>query len=114
MSKITFTLGAAALAALALAGCSTTKEIVTPVPVATATPPTVVVANAPPPPAARVEVRPPAPSAGYVWQDGYWSWRNDQYEWVPGHWETARAGYIRVPQRGELDEQGTSLHGGPN
>lgn len=115
MSKTTFILGATPVALLILAGCShTTREVVTPVPAATAAPPTVVVENAPPPPAPRVEARPPAPSAGYVWQDGYWAWRNGQYEWVPGHWQTARAGSTRAPQRWELEGQGPTLNGGPN
>jgi YXWGXW repeat-containing protein len=114
MSKSRFILGATPVAMLVLAGCShTTKEVVTPVPTATAAPPTVVVANTPPP-APQAEVRPPAPGSGYVWQDGYWSWRNGQYEWVPGHWVTPRGGYSRVPRRGELDGQGTTLHGGPS
>src|SRR5512134_3096997 len=54
MSKTTFILGATPVAVLVLAGCShttSTKEIVTPVPAATAAPPAVIVANAPPPPA---------------------------------------------------------------
>jgi len=104
MSKIKFILPATAVAALAVAGCShTTKEVVvTPAPVATTAQPAVIVSNAPAAPAPRVEVRPTvAPSAGYVWQDGYWSWRNGQYEWVPGHWQISRA------------DQG-SLNGGPN
>jgi len=115
MSKTTFTLAATALAVSVLAGCShttTTREVVvTPEPVATTTPPTVIVANTPAP---RAEVRPPAPAAGYVWQDGYWVSRNGQYEWVPGHWETARVGYTRTPNRWETEGQGSTLKGGPN
>ena len=114
MLKTTFILGTAPVALWILAGCSstTTREVVTPV--ATAAPANVVVANAPPPPAPRAETRPAPPSAGYVWQDGYWVWRDGQYEWVPGHWETARASYRRVPERLELDGQGATLNGGPN
>ena len=115
MSKTTFTLAATAVAVSVLAGCSHTTEevLVTPQPVVTAAPPTVIVANTPAP-APRAEARPPAPGTGYVWQDGYWISRNGQYEWVPGHWETARAGYTRVPQRWESDGQGATLKGGPN
>jgi hypothetical protein len=116
MLKTTFTLGTTAVAALVLAGCShttTEREIVTPAPATTAAPPAVIVANAPPPPAPRAEARPPAPAAGYVWQDGYWSWRNGQYEWVPGHWET-RAGSMRSPQRWESEGRGPTPSGGPN
>ncbi len=87
MSKTAWILGTAP-AALALAGCShtTTREIVTPAPVATA-PPTVVVANNTPPPAPRVETRTPAPGPDYIWQPGYWTLTNGQYTWVSGHWE---------------------------
>lgn len=115
MSKTTVILGATGVAVLVLTGCghSTREVVVTPVPVATAAPSNVVVANTPPP-AARAEERPPAPGAGYVWSDGYWAWRNGQYEWVPGHWDTARAGYTRVPPSSVLDEHGTTLEGGPN
>jgi len=87
MSKSAFILGATPVAILVLAGCShTTREVVTPAPVAAA-PPTVIVANNTPPPAPRVEVRPQAPGPDYVWQGGYWTRMNGQYEWVPGHWE---------------------------
>ena len=36
------------------------------------------------PPAPVVEVVPPLPAPGYVWQPGYWSWNGFQYVWVPG------------------------------
>jgi WXXGXW repeat (2 copies) len=36
------------------------------------------------PPAPVVEVAPPPPAPGYVWQPGYWSWNGVQYVWVPG------------------------------
>jgi WXXGXW repeat (2 copies) len=88
MSKKTaLILGTAPIAALVLAGCGTTREVVTPVPVATAAPATVIVASTTPPPAPRVEVRPPSPGVDYTWQRGYWVLVNGQYEWVPGHWE---------------------------
>ena len=114
MTKTTFILGATPVAILVLAGCShTTEEIVTPVPVVTAAPSTVVVANTPPP-AQQAEPRPQAPGSGYVWQDGYWAWRNGQYEWVPGHWETSRVGYTRAPRRWGPNGQATTPPGGPN
>jgi hypothetical protein len=89
MSKTAFVLGTASIAALVLAGCghTTTREIVTPVPVATAPQPAVIVASNTLPPAPRVEVRPAAPGTDYVWQSGYWMLVNGQYQWVPGHWE---------------------------
>ena len=88
MSKTALILGITPVAALVLAGCShTTREIVTPAPVATAAPPTVIVANSTPPPAPRVETRPMAPGSDYIWQPGYWTLTNGQYTWVSGHWE---------------------------
>ena len=87
MSKTAIILGTAPTAVLVLAGCSHTREVVTPVPVATATQPTVIVAGTAQPPAPRVEVRPLSPGADYVWQSGYWTLVNGQYQWVPGHWE---------------------------
>jgi hypothetical protein len=42
------------------------------------------------PPAPVVEVAPPPPAPGYVWQPGYWSWNGVQYVWVPG-------GYVVAP-----------------
>ena len=115
MSKTTWMLGATPVALLVLAGCShTTKEVVTPVPVTTASPPPAVVVAHTPPPAPQVETRPPAPGAGYVWQDGYWTWRNGQYEWVPGHWESPRGGYTRTPRHWGPDGLGVTPHGGPN
>jgi hypothetical protein len=39
-------------------------------------------------PPAPVYQRPgPPPDRGYVWINGYQSWRGDRYVWVPGHWE---------------------------
>ena len=50
-----------------------------------------IVMVAPPPP--RVEVIGAAPSAGYVWIDGYWNWVGGRHEWVAGHWAAGRPGY---------------------
>src|SRR5580698_9623758 len=44
------------------------------------------------PPAARVEVIGTAPSPGYFWVNGYWSWVGSRHEWVGGHWEAPRPG----------------------
>jgi WXXGXW repeat (2 copies) len=41
------------------------------------------------PPAPVVEVVPPSPAPGYVWQPGYWSWNGTQYVWVPGAYVVA-------------------------
>ncbi len=56
---------------------------------------------APPPP--RVEVVGPPPVAGYLWIDGFWSWRGSRHEWVPGRWEAPRPGYYWAPHRWERD-----------
>ena len=39
-----------------------------------------------PPPAPREEVRGVAPTQGYVWVPGYWTWSNG-WVWNPGRWE---------------------------
>jgi hypothetical protein len=50
------------------------------------------------PPAPRHEVV-PAARPGYVWSNGHYEWRGNQYVWVPGHWLTARSGYeFREPR----------------
>jgi hypothetical protein len=36
-------------------------------------------------PAARVEVIPAPPGAGYNWVPGHWAWRGAHWEWIPGH-----------------------------
>ncbi|NMC70719.1 MAG: BcpO-related WXXGXW repeat protein, partial [Myxococcales bacterium] len=59
----------------------------------------VIVSVAPPPP--RVEVRGVAPAPNYVWIEGSWSWRNDQWVWVEGRWVPPRAGYTWVAPRVE-------------
>jgi hypothetical protein len=41
------------------------------------------------PPAPVVEVAPPPPAPGYVWQPGYWSWNGVRYVWVPGRYVVA-------------------------
>jgi hypothetical protein len=48
-------------------------------------------ANVPPPPV-RVEAFGPAPAPGYVWINGYWGWRGNNYVWFPGR-------YVRPPHR---------------
>ncbi len=50
-----------------------------------------VVMVAPPPP--REEVIGVAPSPGFVWIPGYWSWVGGRHEWVPGYWHAPRPGY---------------------
>ena len=38
------------------------------------------------PPPMRVEVRPTAPGADFVWTPGYYAWRGGRYEWSAGNW----------------------------
>jgi hypothetical protein len=52
------------------------------------------------PPALRHEVVPPS-RAGYVWQPGYWDWRNHRHVWVKGYWVRERPGYYWHPSRWE-------------
>lgn len=52
------------------------------------------------PPALRHEVF-PAPRAGYVWQPGYWQWRDGRHYWARGHWVRERRGMYWHPNRWE-------------
>ena len=52
------------------------------------------------PPAPRYEVV-PAPRVGYVWQPGYWQWRDGRHVWARGHWVRERKGYYWHPSRWE-------------
>jgi hypothetical protein len=71
------------------------------------------------PPAPVVEVAPPPPAPGYVWQPGYWSWNGVQYvwvpggyvvasyvhaAWVPGAWVRHRPGWVWIAGHWRLDE----------
>lgn len=52
------------------------------------------------PPALRHEVI-PSPRAGYVWQPGYWDWRNGRHHWTKGYWVKERRGMHWHPNRWE-------------
>jgi hypothetical protein len=52
------------------------------------------------PPAPRYEVV-PAVRPGYVWQPGYWDWRNNRHAWVKGYWVKERQGMYWHPNRWE-------------
>jgi hypothetical protein len=52
------------------------------------------------PPAPRHEVL-PAHRPGYVWQPGYWDWRNGRHVWVRGAWMRERPGMFYHPSRWE-------------
>jgi hypothetical protein len=54
---------------------------------------TIIVQSAPPAP--RHEVM-PGHRPGYVWSEGHWVWRGDQWTWARGHWVPERAGYAYV------------------
>ncbi|HET7728733.1 MAG TPA: hypothetical protein VFK48_01755 [Usitatibacter sp.] len=53
-----------------------------------------------PPPPPRHEVL-PAHRNGYVWQPGYWDWRNGRHVWVRGYWVKERRGMYWHPNRWE-------------
>jgi len=54
------------------------------------------------PPAARYEVVPEA-RHGYVWQPGYYDYRNRHHVWVKGYWVKERQGQYWHPTRWEQD-----------
>lgn len=95
-------LPAAALCALALAGC-----VVAPAEPYYVGQPVMV---APPPP--RVEVIGVAPYPGYIWIGGYWGWTGHRHEWVPGRWEAPRPRERWVPHRWDHDGRGWREHPG--
>src|SRR5258705_11810854 len=47
------------------------------------------------PPPIRVESRGPAPGSGYVWINGYWGYRGNDYAWTAGRWERPPRGRRR-------------------
>jgi hypothetical protein len=63
----------------------------------------IISASAPPPP--RV-VYVPAPREGYVWQPGYWTMHDGEWEWVHSHWIATRAGYVWYPTHWEQQPDG--------
>ncbi|HLL21743.1 MAG TPA: YXWGXW repeat-containing protein [Kofleriaceae bacterium] len=56
------------------------------------------------PPAMRAERY--APRRGFVWVNGYWDWRGDNYVWVSGHYERERRGYRWRDRRWEERDDG--------
>ncbi len=53
--------------------------------------PQVVIVSPPPPP--RREVVYARPGPGYVWVNGYWSWRGGRHVWIAGHYEQPPRGH---------------------
>ena len=47
------------------------------------------------PPPIRVESYGPAPGPGYVWINGYWGYRANDYTWIGGRWERPPRGRHR-------------------
>ena len=47
------------------------------------------------PPPIRVESYGPAPGPGYVWINGYWGYRGNDYVWNAGRWERPPRGRRR-------------------
>lgn len=53
------------------------------------------------------EIRSPRPDAGYVWQNGHWTWNGHRNVWVAGHWvRTYPEHYARRPYYGDRDRDG--------
>ena len=52
------------------------------------------------------EVRPPRPDAGYVWQQGHWSWNGYRNVWVAGHWVRAYPDYYAQRPYRDRDRDG--------
>lgn len=53
----------------------------------------VVVQSEPPPPRyVQVEQRP-----GFIWIQGRWDWRGNQWYWLDGHWERQRSRHVYHP-----------------
>ncbi len=63
------------------------------------------------PPAARHEVIPTA-RPGYIWQPGFWQWRDGRHVWARGHWVRERKGYYWHPSRWEEREGRWHFQGG--
>lgn len=57
------------------------------------------------PPPIRVESRGPAPGQGYVWINGYWGYRGNDYVWTAGRWERPPRGRRRW-EDGRWDRRG--------
>ena len=63
------------------------------------------------PPASRHEVVPGA-RQGYVWQPGFWQWRDGRHVWARGHWVRERKGYHWHPSRWEERDGRWQFQGG--
>jgi hypothetical protein len=64
-----------------------------------------IVTSHPPPPPRVVVVEPP-PQRGYVWQGGYWTVVDGQWEWIEGRWIRNHPGYYWRPAHWVEDRDG--------
>ena len=65
------------------------------------------------PPVLKIEKRPAAPGAGYVWVAGYHRWDGNAYVWVPGEWQKPpREHAVWVAPRWEHRHDGYVFHEG--
>jgi hypothetical protein len=56
------------------------------------------------PPAPRYGVVGVAPGRGYIWTDGYWDWRGNNWRWSQGRWvrpPRGRSSWVRPEWRQE-------------
>ena len=63
------------------------------------------ITTAPPAPPGRVEVVPPSPREGYIYEPGHYGWDGTRYVWIGGEYIQDRPGHHYIPyvleRRGE-------------
>jgi hypothetical protein len=64
------------------------------------------------PPAPQVEVVGVAPHTGWVWEPGYYAWRENRHVWVAGEWVAPRPGYRWEPHVWVKEGAGWRLRAG--
>ncbi len=62
-----------------------------------------------PPPPIRVETYGPAPGPGYVWVNGYWGYRANNYYWNSGRWDRPPHGR-RYWEQGRWESRGNRYY----
>lgn len=66
-----------------------------------------------PPPEPRYEVVPVAPSPGWIWIGGYWTWHLGRHVWIGGRWSAPLAGHVWVaPRWHPVGPRSWRYHGG--
>ena len=53
--------------------------------------------NAAPPPPVKVEVAPPAPRAGFIYEPGHYNWDGQKYTWQDSRFIPERQGLVYEP-----------------